>query len=93
MSRRLTVKFMPPLSSTIGTKIVETEVSSDTTVREILVKINMLLGGKLPLNSSGVMEPGYIVMLDGVDIRVKSGYNTRVDDHKELIIIPVSHGG
>jgi molybdopterin converting factor small subunit len=38
-------------------------------------------------------RPNALILLNGRDISVLDGFETRVDDGDEVVFIPVSHGG
>lgn len=84
---------LPPLSGELKVKSIELRNKSLKT-SQILVSLYKMLKGKIPLDESGTPKPGYILLLDGVDVRILLEEDVEFSkDQVKLTIIPVNHGG
>lgn len=90
---RVKLEVLPPLSRNLDVESVEIEGEKLKPSR-IVGELVKRLGGKLPIRDDGIPKPGYIVLLDGVDLRILVEEDEVLEkDEVKLTIIPVNHGG
>ena len=87
------LEILPPLNSEISAGKVTVE-EDGLEVSKLLLYIRERVGNSFPVDDDGSPRPGYIILLDGVDVRILIGEGKKVSgDRIKLTVIPVNHGG
>jgi len=80
------IKLLASLQEIVGSKTVDVEAED---WKEALRRLRQTYKGlEEVLNEDGTPKPGYLVFIDGVDHRIYEG-----DTPREIVILPVNHGG
>jgi len=89
---RVKVSVYAILRETLGwrEKYVEIEGKSSATINEVLKCLPELHN---ILQSNNTIIETYMILVDGVNIRLRRGLNTEVGDGSEISIIPPAGGG
>jgi len=85
------VKLIPPLDKEIGTKELRIFIEDSQEIYDILQYLTSKHNIQLIIDHNP--NPGYIILLNDVDINVLEGLKTKVKNGDTITIIPVSHGG
>jgi len=88
---KVKIKPIPPLSRIV--KEIEVDIPTDEVTVKGLVKQLKSKVENLPFDESGKVKAGYIVLINGVDVRVLYLEDKSLKGDLELVIIPVNHGG
>jgi MoaD family protein len=92
----LTVKFIGALRHLSGKTQFTTSFQEDISVRELLEKISQEIPelkhtfSDQELNDS---RSNSLILVNGREISVLSGYETKLSDGDEIVFVPVVHGG
>ncbi|MCS7112998.1 MAG: MoaD/ThiS family protein [Nitrososphaerota archaeon] len=88
------VELLGALARIAGSRYIRIEVADDTTVRGILSIVKgMRPGMEEYIVLRGDTASNIIVLVDGRDIGVLDGLETKLRDGCKITLIPVIHGG
>jgi len=92
---RVTVKFFAYIREGVGTSEVMLDLNDDA---KILDLVNILIDKypairSLVLNDVGGLKDDLLYLLNGRDIRVMQGLNTKISDGSIFAILPPFSGG
>jgi len=86
------VELIGHMKSVVGKDVLEFEIKGHMTVIEVLKRLPKEL--KDILLEGEKLRPGFLVLLNGSDVRsLSKGVETLVLDGDTLTIIPIIHGG
>ncbi|MCL7385068.1 MAG: MoaD/ThiS family protein [Thaumarchaeota archaeon] len=86
------VELVGHVKSVVGKNMLELKIDGHMTIIEVLKILPKEL--KDILLEDGKLRPGFLVLLNGSDVRsLSKGLETLVLDGDTLTIIPVIHGG
>ncbi|EZQ03043.1 hypothetical protein CM19_09370 [Candidatus Acidianus copahuensis] len=74
--------LLGPLSNQLGFKEKDVDGSD---IIDIISKVDR----KGIILQNGKIKPGYIILINGVDLRIKS----KVSDGDVIYVVPINHGG
>jgi MoaD family protein len=91
------VRLLGVLRGLFGEDLVSVESEEPTTVRDVIQK----LIGTSSLEFKRVLidpeledpRPNALILVNGKEINVLQGLETKVNDGDKIILVPVSHGG
>jgi molybdopterin synthase sulfur carrier subunit len=92
---RVTVKFFAYVRESVGTSEVVLDLNDDSRILDL---VNVLVGKypairSLVLNEMGDLRDDLLYLLNGRDIRVMQGLNTKISDGSVFAILPPFSGG
>ena len=91
------VKFMGVFRQFSGKNRVLMKLEKPTTVRKVIEKLTeaLSLEFKRTLVDPELEDPrpNALILVNGKEISVLKGLETRVEDGDEIVLVPVSHGG
>jgi molybdopterin converting factor small subunit len=88
------LELLGALARIAGSRSVKIEVTDNATVRDVLSMVKrMQRGMEEYILLSGDRVNNVIVLVDGRDIRVLDGIETKLRDGSKVTLIPVVHGG
>jgi molybdopterin converting factor small subunit len=92
---KITLEFVGVMLGDSLEKKSEVEVVEDITVLGFLQNVMRIHGGLTNIFSGDPPRPtsNFIILVNGRDINVLSGLETKLKASDEVTIIPVSHGG
>ena len=92
----LTIKFIGALRHLSGKTQIKFTFQEDITIKQLINEITQELPelkhtfSDLELNDS---RSNSLVMVNGREISVLNGYETKLKDEDEIVFVPVVHGG
>ena len=92
----LTIKFIGGLRHLSGKTQIKFTFQEDITIKQLINEITQELPelkhtfSDLELNDS---RSNSLVMVNGREISVLNGYETKLKDEDEIVFVPVVHGG
>ncbi len=92
----LTVKFIGALRHISGKTQLTVEFQQDISLKELVANLSQDLPplektfGDQQLNDS---KSNTLILVNGREISVLNGYETKLSDGDEIVFIPVVHGG
>jgi MoaD family protein, archaeal len=92
----LTVKFVGALRHLSGKTSLTIDIVNGASVRSVVDAISQQLPAlKHTFSDSDLNDSrsNSLVLVNGVEISVLAGYETRVSDGDEVVFVPVVHGG
>jgi len=89
---KVELEVLPPLSRSFKFKELIVDVK-DKNLSNLLKVIKERTEGQLPVEDDGYPSPGYIMLMNGIDVRILLREEPKVEDKIKLTIIPVNHGG
>ena len=97
MTNRIEVELLGVLQKAANKKTMRLEFDGVVAVKDVILKLTSLFSPEFKqalidpeLNDP---RPNVLVLLNGKEINVLNGLDTRVKNGDELVLIPVSHGG
>jgi molybdopterin converting factor small subunit len=88
------LELLGALARIAGSRSVKIEVTDNATVRDVLSMVRrMQRGMEEYILLSGDRVNNVIVLVDGRDIGVLDGIETKLRDGSKVTLIPVVHGG
>ena len=92
----ITVKFVGSLRHVSGVNELALAGKKCLSVREMMIEIS----GELPELKQSIVEPqletlqtNALILVNGIEISVLNGLETKVKDGDEIVLVPVVHGG
>ncbi len=88
--------FFSLLEDIIGKQEISLTFENELTIRDILVKLNSLIGRKFEenlFNTRGALNKYIIIGINGKDIRKLEGLDTMIKDGDEISFLPAIAGG
>ena len=92
----VTVKFIGALRHAAGTEKLALNCKHDTSLMDLMNEITM----ELPVLRRNLLDeqleepkPNALILVNGKEISVLNGLETRVNDGDEVVFVPVVHGG
>ena len=92
----ITVKFIGALRHFSGKTQLTVNFQGGMTIRELIVKISQespKLERSLGDQQSGDSTSNALILVNGREISVLNGLETRLKDGDEIVFVPVVHGG
>jgi MoaD family protein len=92
----LTVKFVGALRHLSGKTSTTLEIQQDATIKSVVAAISQQFPALKHTFTDGDLNDSRsnsLVLVNGVEISVLAGYDTKVSDGDEVIFVPVVHGG
>lgn len=90
--KRVVVKILGPLREVEEKAVMEVDVEPDMTLIDVVKRLPRRLRERVLVD--GDIAPDILVLVDNVELSCwGSADNIRVDDVREIILIPVIHGG
>ncbi len=92
----LTIKFVGALRHLSGKNSLTLDVDAGASVKSVVDAISQQIPAlKYTFTDSDLNDSrsNSLVLLNGVEISVLSGYETKVSDGDEVVFVPVVHGG
>ena len=92
---KITLEFVGVVLSDALEKKRDVEVDEDVTMLGFLQNLKKAHGGLIDILSGDPPRPtsNFIILVNGREISVLSGLETKLHEGDEVTIIPVSHGG
>jgi molybdopterin synthase sulfur carrier subunit len=92
----LIVKFIGSLRRVLGAEKLGLDFDGDCSIRELIDKIaiekpefkHSLVDGRADVSTANAL-----VLVNGKEISVLNGLDTRVKNDDEVVFVPVAHGG
>ncbi len=92
----ITVKFIGAFQSTCGKSKLTLKIGHPTPLRTVINRIIR----ELPELNQTIIDPelqkpktSMLILVNGKEIGVLSGYETMIKDEDEVVFVPVVHGG
>lgn len=92
----LTVKFVGALRHLSGKTSLTLELNGGSSVRSVVDAISQQFPALKHTFTDGDLNDSRsnsLVLVNGVEISVLAGYETKVSDGDEVVFVPVVHGG
>ena len=92
----LTIKFVGALRHLSGKTSLTLELEDGSSVRSVVDAISRQIPALKHTFTDGDLNDSRsnsLVLVNGVEISVLSGYETKVSDGDEVVFVPVVHGG
>lgn len=97
MTIRINIELVGVLRRLAGKDTVSLKLDSFTFVKDVIFKLaksfSREFGQALVDPELGDPRPNVLILLNGTEIGVLDGLETKVEDNDKLVLIPVSHGG
>ncbi len=97
MTIQVKVKFLGIFKGISGRERFPVELKKSFSVREVVERLTELLPPEFRRTlidpELGDPRPNALILLNGREIGVLEGLETKVTDGDEVVFIPVSHGG
>ena len=92
----ITVKFIGALRYLSGKKELSVEYAPNCSLKDCITKIS----GEMPALKSSLLDsntddpkPNALILVNGKEISVLNGLETKIKNNDEIVFIPVVHGG
>jgi molybdopterin synthase sulfur carrier subunit len=85
---RVRVKFAGDMHKKFGMADLWLSLSDETTVKEVLAKLEKEKGIKINLEDTSI-----VVLVNGRRVEFIGGLNTRLKDMDEVVVMPIIAGG
>lgn len=92
----LTIKFIGALRHLSGNTQLTIDYQFDATVKSVIARISQEFPAlKHTFSDSDLNDSrsNSLVLVNGTEISVLNGYNTKLCDGDEVVLVPVVHGG
>jgi MoaD family protein len=92
----LTIKFVGALRHLSGKTILTLDYQQGNSVKDVVASISQQIPAlRHTLSDSDLNDSrsNSLVLVNGVEISVLSGYETKLSDGDEIVFVPVVHGG
>jgi MoaD family protein len=92
----LTIKFVGALRHLSGKTSTTLDVEEGASIRNVVDAISQQIPALKHTFTDGDLNDSrsnLLVLVNGVEISVLAGYNTKVSDGDEVVFVPVVHGG
>jgi molybdopterin synthase sulfur carrier subunit len=92
----VTVKFVGALRHISGKTQLRIECGSGGTLKDLILQITRempKLNGSLLDQQNGESKSNALILVNGKEISVLDGLETKLKDRDEVVFIPVVHGG
>jgi molybdopterin synthase sulfur carrier subunit len=92
----LSIKFIGALRHLSGKTQVTIEYYADATVKNIIDQLSQefpALKHTFSDNDLNDSRSNSLVLVNGTEISVLNGYNTKLNEGDEIVFVPVVHGG
>jgi molybdopterin synthase sulfur carrier subunit len=97
MTAHIKVRLLGVLRGLSGEGLVSVESEEPTTVRKVIQKLTEAFSPefKRVLIDPELEDPrpNALILVDGKEISVLQGLETKINDGDEIVLVPVSHGG
>lgn len=97
MTINVKIKTLGIFKELLGKRMLTIKLEKDATAKDLVQKIIDTLSkkSKQPTTDSEINNVWLesLILLNGKEISVFSGLETRISDGDEIVLIPVSHGG
>ncbi|MGE5555801.1 MAG: MoaD/ThiS family protein [Methanocella sp.] len=92
----LTVKFLGAFRHLSGNNQLSLEFQQDSTVRSLIEQLSQDIPGLRRTFTDGDLNDARsnsLILINGTEISVLDGYETKLNDGDEVVLVPVVHGG
>jgi MoaD family protein len=92
----LNIKFVGALRHLSGKNSLTLEIQQGATVKSVVAAISQLIPALKHTFTDGDLNDSRsnsLVLVNGVEISVLDGYETKVSEGDEVVFVPVVHGG
>jgi molybdopterin converting factor small subunit len=97
MAVNVEVRFLGLFQQLSGKKHLKVKLDESATVRTLILKLAVTFSSefKRALLDSELENPSpnSLILVGGKEISVLEGLETKVKDSKEIVLVPVAHGG
>jgi len=96
MNVRIKIRLLGIFKRAYGTGEVSLETEEGESLREVVQKLTEFspkLGSVLIDSELGDPRPNAVILVNGREVSVLNGLETKVNDRDEIVFIPVTHGG
>jgi MoaD family protein len=92
----LNIKFVGALRHLSGKNSLTLDIRQDATIKSVVDTISQQIPALKHTFTDGDLNDSRsnsLVLVNGVEISVLAGYETKVSDGDEVVFVPVVHGG
>jgi len=92
----LTVKFLGAFRHLSGKTQLTLELQGDSTVRSLIAQLSQDIPSLKRTFTDGDLNDARsnsLILINGTEISVLDGYETKLNDGDEVVLVPVVHGG